>query len=148
MSSPCRTFDDVGRNMDPSHISKTEALKQLMPGASAWLCLLVILGVSCWILFRLRAFWRDDAEHDASPHEILAQFQESQREGVLTAEEYRLIKSRLAKAAKPVSETERSESAGKPSDVVKGITASPNGIPDDPEPRTTRNTSTKFDHPR
>jgi len=116
--------------MDPSQVSKTEVLNQLLPGAGAWLCLVVIWGVICWVLFRLRAFWRDDADRDASPHELLAQFQESQREGVLTAEEYRLIKSRLVHRTNPATETERRESAAKSTDSVKGFTTLPNGQPD------------------
>jgi hypothetical protein len=119
--------------MDPSQISKTEVLKQLVPGAGAWLCLAVIFVAICWILFRLRAFWREDAERDATPHEMLAQFQESQREGVLTAEEYRLIKSRLAHKARAATETERRESAAKSTDSRKGIAPSPTGPPADGE---------------
>ena len=119
--------------MNPVQVSKTEAINELLPDPWTGLGLVIVLGVICYGLFRLRAIWRDDTDDDASRRELLAQFRESQREGVLTAEEYRLIKSRLVRPIIPVTETERSESAAKPSDVVKGITASPAGIPDDEE---------------
>lgn len=100
----------VRRVMNPIQISKTEVLKQLLPGPGAWICLLAILGAICWLVFRVRAYWRDDADGDASPHEMLAQFRESCREGVLTEEEYRLIKGRLVRGITPTTVTERRES--------------------------------------
>jgi hypothetical protein len=119
--------------MDPAQVSKTEVLHRLMPDAGTVLGLVLIFGVICWVLIRLRAFWRDDADHDAVPHEMLTQFRESQREGVLTAEEYRLIRSRLTQPAQPASETERRESAVKSTESAKGIAASPPVSSDDEE---------------
>lgn len=104
--------------------SKTEIWKELLPGPGAWICLIVIVGVAAWLVVRFRAFWRDGDDGDASPHEMLTQFRESEREGVLTAEEYRLIKSRLLHRSEPASETERRESAAKSTLSAKGIAAS------------------------
>ena len=101
--------------------ARTDIWKQLTPGPGAWICLIVIMGVLAWLIVRFRAFWRDDAGRDASPHEMLAQFQESHREGVLTAEEYRLIKCRLLQQLGPATETERRESAAKSTDSAKGL---------------------------
>lgn len=111
--------------MDPAQVSKTEVLNRLLPGPGAWVFLLVILGAICWLVFRVRAYLRDDDEGDASPHEMLTQFRESHREGVLTAEEYRLIKSRLVHGIKPTTVTERHESAARQTDSVKGFAALP-----------------------
>lgn len=111
--------------MDPAQVSKTEVLNRLVPDVGTGLCLLVVFGVICWALFRLRAYWRDGADHDASAHEMLAQFRDSQREGVLTPEEYRLIKSRLSHRDRAATETERRESAAMSTESAKGIAASP-----------------------
>ncbi len=111
--------------MDPSQVPKMDVINRLLPGWEAGLCLLVLIGMICWLVFRVRAYWRDDAERDAGLHEMLARFRESHREGVLTAEEYRLIKSRLVRGASPVTEMERRESADQSSDSVKGFAASP-----------------------
>jgi len=115
--------------MDPVQFSKTVVWKELVPDPGTGLCLILILGVICWVLFRLRAIWRDDADHDATRRELLTQFRESEREGVLTAEEYRLIKSRLVRPTIPATETERRESAAKSTDSVKGFTAPSTGVP-------------------
>ena len=128
--------------MNPAQVSKTEVLNQLRPGPWAWLCLLVILGTICWLVFRVRAYWRDDAEGDASPHEMLRQFRESHREGVLTAEEYRLIKSRLVQGVMPVTVTERRESADQSTDSVKGFADPPAA------PAVDGEYSTEMDQPR
>jgi hypothetical protein len=97
--------------MDPVQVSKTEVIHELLPDPWTGLGVLIVLGVICYGLIRLRAIWRDDADHDASRRELLTQFRESEREGVLTAEEYRLIKSRLGRPVKPATETERREPA-------------------------------------
>jgi hypothetical protein len=110
--------------MDPSQISKTEVLKQLLPGAGGWICLAVILGVICWLVFRVRAYWRDDADDAASPHEMLAQFRELHLEGVLTDEEYRLIKSRLVRGITPTTVTERREPVVRANGSAKSDSAS------------------------
>jgi len=96
--------------MNPAQASKTEVLKELLPGVEAWIFLLVILGLVCVLILWVRAHWREDADGDASVDKMLIEFQESKREGVLTEEEYRLIKSRLAPRLKPTTVPERKES--------------------------------------
>ena len=128
----------IDRPMNPAQASKTEVLKQLLPGVEAWIFLLVILGLVCVLIFWVRAHWREDADGDASVDKMLIEFQESKREGVLTEEEYRLIKSRLAPRLKPTTVPERKESAeGSPprtrktlrgdssADSAKGVAAPP-----------------------
>lgn len=128
--------------MDPSQTSKTEVLKQLLPGVEGWICLLVILGLIGWLILWARAHWRDDADDDASLHKMLTQFQESRREGVLTEEEYRLIKSRLVPRITPTTVPERQESGqgsqqpggsspgSEPqADFAKGVATPPSLVP-------------------
>ena len=57
---------------------------------------------------------------------MLAQFRDSEREGVLTAEEYRLIKSRLVR--QPVAESERRKSTVTAVGSDNGV-AAPNASP-------------------
>lgn len=140
---PVPFFPTVRCRMDPSQTSKTEVLKLLLPGVEAWVCLLVILGMICCLILWVRAHWRDDTDGDASAHKMLTQFRESQREGVLTDEEYRLIKSRLVPGGPtPGTVPERQDSNdGPPSsggespggelkaEFAKGVAASPSVVP-------------------
>lgn len=142
MSSPCRSYRAICRIMDPAQVSKTEVLKQLLPGWETGLGALVVFGVICWLVFRVRAYLRDDADGDASPDEMLAQFRESQREGVLSEEEYRLIKRRLVQSIAPTTVTERRESAEQSTDSVKGFA----DLSADPE--VDGKHSTEMDQPR
>lgn len=61
-----------------------------------WALLLVILGVSCWFIFQLRAWFHEDSGRAEDSLELLKQFGELHRRGGLTEDEYRLIKGRLA----------------------------------------------------
>ena len=135
---PVPFFRVIERRMNPAQASKTEVLKQLLPSVEAWIFLLVILGLVCVLILWVRAHWREDADDDASVHKMLIEFQESQREGVLTDEEYRLIKSRLAPRLQPATVPERKETAkgsppriertvrpDSPADSAKGIAAPP-----------------------
>lgn len=107
--------------MNPVQVSKTEVINELLPDPWTGLGVLIVLGVICYGLVRLRAIWRDDTDHDATRRELLAQFRESEREGVLSAEEYRLIKSRLVRPITPATETERREPAESSTDSGKGF---------------------------
>lgn len=107
--------------MNPVQVSKTEVINELLPDPWTGLGVLIVLGAICYGLVRLRAIWRDDTDHDATRRELLAQFRESEREGVLSAEEYRLIKSRLVRPITPATETERREPAESSTDSGKGF---------------------------
>jgi hypothetical protein len=54
---------------------------------------IVVLAIA---VYALRSWFRDGEDPAASAHEMLAQYRELQRQGDLSDEEYRLIKSRLA----------------------------------------------------
>jgi hypothetical protein len=75
----------VGRN--PS------ALKELI-----WPIAGTVLAVAflVWLFLRVRAWFHEDEGPADSAHEMLGQYREMQRQGVLTDEEFRFIKRRLA----------------------------------------------------
>lgn len=61
----------------------------------ALLGLLALILFAIWMIVRIRERFRDREDHAATPHQLLMQYREMQREGDLTDEEYRSIKSRL-----------------------------------------------------
>jgi len=60
-----------------------------------WLILFVILAVAAWLLFRIRARFRDHEDPAEDAHRLLMQLGEMHRQGGLSEEEFRSIKSRL-----------------------------------------------------
>jgi len=58
-----------------------------------------LTGISIWLVFYLRARFREDSGRTGNELEMLTQFRELRQQGELTEEEYRLIKSRLAHEA-------------------------------------------------
>jgi hypothetical protein len=59
----------------------------------------IAAGVSIWVVMRLRAWFREDAGRADDKLEMLTQFRDLHQQGELTEDEYRLIKSRLAREA-------------------------------------------------
>lgn len=57
----------------------------------------VVISVSSWLIFRLRARFREDSGRADERLEMLSQFRDLRQQGELTEDEYRLIKSRLAR---------------------------------------------------
>lgn len=74
-------------------------------GASvfAWIGLCVALLFLAGVVYWLRSWWREDSGREADSNELLTQFRELHREGDLTDEEFRSIKSRLATEVSPPS---------------------------------------------
>ena len=61
-----------------------------------WLFGLVFaLALLFWLIFQIRAWFSGDDDPADGDHELLASIRELQREGDLTDDEYRSIKSRL-----------------------------------------------------
>jgi len=56
----------------------------------------LLLFLMAWLVWKLRAWWREDANDAESDHEILARYREMNLQGELSDEEYRSIKSRMA----------------------------------------------------
>lgn len=66
-----------------------------------WQTLLVVLGlvVLIWLILRIKAWMREDSTGSDCAIDLIGDLQEMHRQGGLTEEEYRLIKTRLAQAA-------------------------------------------------
>lgn len=60
-----------------------------------WLALFAIVAVGAWLLFRIRARFRDSEDPAEDTHRLLMQAGEMHRQGGLSEEEFRSIKSRL-----------------------------------------------------
>lgn len=82
--------------------SKWNLLKDVLgpaaPGALEFVGMSIGVIVLIWVTLRVKAWFRDDAARDENPVHLLSELEEMRREGGLTDEEFRLIKSRLAKA--------------------------------------------------
>lgn len=60
-----------------------------------WGVVIIVGCVFVWLMFKLRDLFREDAGRDDDAFEMLTQFRDLHRQGDLSEEEYRLIKSRL-----------------------------------------------------
>ena len=56
---------------------------------------LSVVVVLIWLSFWIRSWFRDDVDPEAAKHQMLAQIGDLHRQGDLSVEEYRSIKSRL-----------------------------------------------------
>ena len=56
----------------------------------------LLLAVLGWLVWRFRAWWREDANDAGTEHEILARYRELHLRGELSEEEYRSIKRQMA----------------------------------------------------
>ena len=56
---------------------------------------IVSVGFLVWVVHKLSAWYREDADPAESSHELLLQFRDLQRRGDLTPDEYRSIQGRL-----------------------------------------------------
>jgi len=80
------------------------------------------LGVLAWAIVRIRAWLHEDSDPAASAHEMLAHYREMQRQGDLTEEEFRSIRSRLASqiAESPAEVQGKREQARQPKPPAAG----------------------------
>ena len=56
----------------------------------------LLLALLAWLVWKVRDWWREDANDSGTEHEILAQYRELRLRGELSEEEYRSIKRRMA----------------------------------------------------
>ena len=63
------------------------------------LVVMIVISVSGWLVFHLRARFREDSGRADGELEMLTQFRELHQQGELSEDEYRLIKSRLVREA-------------------------------------------------
>lgn len=98
--------------------SKWNVLKDVLgpatPGMLEFAGMAVGLIVLIWVTLRVKAWFHEDAARDENPVHLLSELEEMRREDGLTEEEFRLIKSRLAKAVVASVTTQQSaKTAGK-----------------------------------
>ena len=67
-----------------------------------WQWGLVVLGIfaATWLIILIRAYFREDADDAEETLEMLTQFRDLHRQGGLSDDEFRLIRSRLARNAR------------------------------------------------
>ena len=94
---------------------------------------LVILGL-LWLTFLVKAWFRDDDAHADRPGDLLMEMRELHREGGLSEEEFRLIKSRLVSAAAGGPGSLRQNSASKGMPAAGGTVAGSPGATDETAP--------------
>lgn len=75
-----------------------DVLGPATPGAVEFLAMSIGVFVLIWVTLRVKAWFRDDTARDENPVHLLSELEEMRGEDGLTEEEFRLIKSRLAKA--------------------------------------------------
>ena len=87
---------------------KWEMLQTLTPRQWAiglFVTAVVATCVGVWSIFQLRAWFREDAGRADDNLKMLTQFRDLHRQGGLSEDEYRLIKSRLVTGHGPQSNT-------------------------------------------
>ena len=62
----------------------------------AWFGLFALLAVAAWLVLRIRARFRDREDPTEGDHQMLMQMGELHRQGGLSDQEYRSIKSKLS----------------------------------------------------
>lgn len=74
---------------------------------SAWelFGLVVAILVMVWLIMRIRSWLAGDDDPAEGDHELLVSIRELKREGDLTDDEYRSIKSRLVKRLRNATDT-------------------------------------------
>lgn len=92
--------------------------QQYQQAMSPWQWCLTIgaVIVAIWLIVRLRSYFREDADDADQPMEMLTQFRDLHQQGGLSDDEFRLIRSRLAKAAQMARVTEQTAQKAKPID--------------------------------
>ena len=87
--------------------------------------LVIAISVAGWLVFQMRARFREDSGRADDKLEMLTQFRELHQQGELTEDEYRLIKGRLAREATArLTTTSAATSAGRPKSArgaVEGV---------------------------
>jgi hypothetical protein len=76
-----------------------DALSDAMPGLPETLVIVAVIIGLLWLTLLVRAWFRDDSGRTGQTGDLLTEMRELHREGGLTEDEFRLIKSRLVSAA-------------------------------------------------
>ena len=81
-----------------------------------WAIVVFVVFASVWVIVWLRAYFREDAEDADGTLEMLTQFRDLHQEGGLSDDEFRLIRSRLARTAKQAIQAGRDKSSAVPAE--------------------------------
>jgi len=81
-----------------------------------WAIVVFVVFASVWVIVWLRAYFREDAEDADGTLEMLTQFRDLHQEGGLSDDEFRLIRSRLARTAKQAIHAGREKSSAVPAE--------------------------------
>ena len=122
-----------------------EKVRQLGGSLAPWQWGLVVLvgSIGVWALFRLRAWFREDDGRADDHMEMLTQFRDLHRQGGISEDEYRLIKSQLV-----AGHTSQTQSGRRPSTAAKSAgRASPSGQMVGPRNATVDESSTSEKSP-
>jgi hypothetical protein len=84
--------------------NREELARLLQASWLAWFALFALLAAAAWLVLRIRARFRDREDPAEEGHQMLMQMGELHRQGGLSDEEYRSIKSKLSR---PVDHTLR-----------------------------------------
>ncbi len=103
-----------------------------------WGVVVLVGSIGVWSLFRLRAWFREDDGRADGHLEMLTQFRDLHRQGGISEDEYRLIKSQLVAGHASQTQLER-----RPSTAAKSAgRASPSGQMGGPRHATVGESST------
>lgn len=83
---------------------------QRFPQVLPWWQLGLMIGavfLAIWLIVLLRSYFREDSDDADQPLEMLTQFRDLHQQGGLSDDEFRLIRSRLAKSAQMARVTGR-----------------------------------------
>ena len=76
--------------------NREELARVMQASWIAWFGLFALLAVAAWLVLRIRARFRDRDDPTEGGHRMLMQMGELHRQGGLSDQEYRSIKSKLS----------------------------------------------------
>jgi hypothetical protein len=83
--------------MAKPHLKVEDVLDQTLPSGWELVGIGIGLVVLIWLTFRVKAFFHDDDAGSGRTSDLLSDVRELRREGGLSEEEFRLIKTRLVR---------------------------------------------------
>lgn len=84
-----------------------------------WIFVIVTISIAIWTIVWIRSFFREDADDADETLEMLTQFRDLHQEGGLSDDEFRLIRSRLARTAQGAMAADQKVSNDKSAELTK-----------------------------
>ena len=82
-----------------------------------WIVFILSIAAAVWLIFRVRAYFREDAEDSDQTLEMLTQFRDLHQEGGLSDDEFRLIRSRLIRTGQVTLAAGKGKPSAIPADL-------------------------------